>query len=169
MRCWVRRGLIVGWLALLAGSTFARAHVWQSDRQLWANAARQAPLKPRPLLNYGRTLEQAGEWDQADDLYRRVIGLSFDARRGTYLNRYTRAAAETNLAHLYILRGWHASALRVLNNTLEDWPEFPYARYNRGALLWAYGACRDARADFTVAQRWDATLPDPTTPCPSIH
>ena len=153
--------LCVGW----AGLTHHRVQVWQTDLRLWTDAAAKAPFKPRPVMNEGRMHELAGDVEFADAAYRRVISLSFDPRRSAYNRRFSQAAAETNLAHLAMKQGKFATAMRILDNTIADWPEFPYAHYNRGAILWTVGACADAWREYGVAMTTDPTLPAPKGSC----
>lgn len=164
----LRRRIVVAlWLLSLSLATSIRCRVWASDRALWADAVEKAPLKPRVVMNDGRAHELAGDTEAAERAYRRVIGLSFDQRRSLYVRRFSQAAAEVNLAHLDMKAGRLASAMRKLDDTLADFPTFPYAHYNRGAIFWAVGACEDARTEYRLALSGDPSLPMPTDPCAS--
>lgn len=167
MRTW---RIVVGvWLGALALTTAIRCGVWQSDAALWADARHKAPTKPRPVMNDGRVHELAGDEAYAERCYREVIWLTWDDRRSAYVRRYSVAAAETNLAHLLMKKGQLASAMHVLDQTLEGWPSFPYAHYNKAAILWAIGACNDAELEYQIAMAGDPQLPPPKTPCePSL-
>ena len=57
--------VLSGLALLLALQTRAYASVWQSDLTLWAHAAQQAPRKPRPWVNLGSFLVQAGRLEAA--------------------------------------------------------------------------------------------------------
>ncbi len=163
-----RAGAWVGvafWLLSLSAATSIRARVWQSDRALWADAAAKAPQKPRPVLNDGRAHELSGDPAYAETAYRKAIGLSFDGRRSAYVRRFTQAAGEVNLAHLRMARGEMASAMQILDQVLEEWPAFPYAAYNKGSILWAFGYCDDAIVEFKTALAGDPTLPPPKQRC----
>lgn len=153
------------WLLSLSAVTSRRLHVWHSDFDLWTDAAAKTPGKPRPVMNEGRAHELRGDTAFADQAYRRTISLTFDERRSAYVRRFTQAAAETNLAHLAMNDGRFASAMRILDGTLTEWPDFPYARYNRAAILWVFGACDDAIHDYVVALHADASLPSPKGQC----
>lgn len=68
---------------LLAGyilSDVAALAVWGSDRTLWPHAARVAPTKPRPLINYAKQLFADGRDREAVDIIVRVEDL--EATRG---------------------------------------------------------------------------------------
>lgn len=153
------------WLLALGIVTNQRVSVWKSDASLWADAYAKAPLKPRPTINNGRAHELAGDPVSAEDLYRKAIWLAFDERRSAYVRRFSQAAAETNIAHLYMADGRLGSAMKILDGTLAEWPEFPYALYNRAAILWAYGACTEAQTTYAKAQQVDPALPGPKGIC----
>lgn len=149
----------------LGAATRRRLGVWSSEASLWADAVRKTPTKPRPVMDYGRALEMAGDLDGAMRQFRSVIPLTFDARRGARANRFALAAAETNIAHLYLITGREATALKVLVSTLEWWPDFTYAHYNIGRLLWEHGSCEDGLKEIRFAQSQDSTLSLPGEPC----
>ena len=145
--------------------TAARVTVWQSDMTLWSDAVWHTPLKPRPVMNLGRAYELQGDDAMAETLYRKVIWLTFDERRSEYVRKFSQAAAETNLAHLHMKAGRMAQAMKILDMTISTWPDFPYAQFNRGSILWAYGACEDATKAYAVAQAGDPSLPMPVANC----
>lgn len=158
--------VVGGWLLSLPLVTATRVRVWQSDRVLWADALVKAPQKLRVVLNDGRQHELVGDVVYAEAAYRRVIGMAlFQAHGSRYLRQFSEAAAETNLAHLLMKQGKLASAMVVLDMILTEWPMFPYAHYNKGAIFWAVGACEDARVEYDFAVRVEPSLPLPTTPC----
>lgn len=116
-------------------------------------------------MDLGRALEMDGDFTGAMRQFRDVIPLTFDPRRGARANRFALAAAETNIAHLYLRRGDEATALGILQSTLSWWPDFPYAHYNIGRLLWEHGACQSGLEEIQFARRQDITLALPTEPC----
>jgi tetratricopeptide (TPR) repeat protein len=152
-------------LVVCAIITHQRVSVWYSERTLWADAVAKTPNKPRPVMDYGRALEMDGDLDGALNQFMAVIPLTLDDRRGTRANRFAMAAAETNIAHIYLRTGREASALKVLSGTLSWWPEFPYAHYNIGRLLWAHGACADGLTEIAYARAQDPLLALPGDPC----
>ncbi len=161
----VRWIVVLGWLGALGALTTIRCAVWQTDAALWADALITSPEKPRVVMNDARTHELAGDVAYADRAYREVIYLSFDPRRSKYVRTFSMAAAETNLAHLAMKEGRMASAMRLLEATLSYWPEFPYAHYNKGSILWVYGACEAAWDEIRYAQSIDPMLPNPKGEC----
>lgn len=84
----MRRWLIGVYLVGCAWQSHQQARVWVSDLTLWRHAARMAPLKPRPALNYGSSLAQAGDvagaaswWAHAAALAQQPHVPSWDAQR----------------------------------------------------------------------------------------
>lgn len=51
---------VVAWLLWSTWQTHHYVYVWRSNLTLWAHAARQAPRKPRPLINYAVALVESG-------------------------------------------------------------------------------------------------------------
>lgn len=161
------RLILIAWLLVLTWLTSGRVRVFDSDASLWKDALLKAPTKPRPVMNYGRTQELAGDLTGAEAAYRTAIVLSFDQRRPPYMRLSTQAAAETNLAHLHIKAGRLASAMEVLEQTLAYWPIYPYARYNKGAIFWMVGACKEGAKEYDAALLLDPSLALPKEPCKS--
>ena len=57
---WKDVGLVVV-LMLLTWQAARYVPVWRSDLSLWAYATAQAPMKPRPALNYAASLLASGQ------------------------------------------------------------------------------------------------------------
>lgn len=145
----------------ICSATIVRSHVFFDDLTLWTDAARKAPTKMRPVLNEGRAHELRGDPVFAEAAYRKVIWLSWNELRSPYARRFAQAAAETNLAHLAMKEGRFASAMRILDGTLSQWPEFAYAHYNKGSILHAIGECEAAAVEYQAALQGDPSLPRP--------
>lgn len=167
MQRWHEQAFVLPLCLLMACAylTHRRLPVWRSDLPLWRDAASKTPIKPRPVMDYGRALEMSGDMDGAMEQFRRTISLTFDERRGHKSNRFALAAAETNIAHIYLRTGQQATALKVLEGTLAWWPDFPYAHYNIGRLLWEHGHCEEGLDEIAFARRYDNTLSLPVEPC----
>lgn len=153
-----------GLLALLAALTFAQNGVWADEARLWRNAARYAPLKPRPFINLGRALEASGDDLGAKLAYERAVDLSYERRHESLTFAFAHAAAQTNLAHLYAKHDQPGVSAYLLEAVLKEQPLFPVALYNKSALLAREGKCAQARAQRMLAQSIDPTLP-PGMPC----
>lgn len=160
-----RAAVVTCVLAVWAVGTMQRVAVWQTERTLWGDAVRVTPTRPRPVMNYGRALELDGDLDGAMRQFRAVIPLTFDARRGVQANRFALAAAETNIAHLYLKTGQKALAFDTLMSTLAWWPDFIYARYNLGRIFWEGGACAEGLQQIQFARQTDPALSLPNEPC----
>lgn len=150
-----------------AGLSARRVAVFRTERTLWADAVAKAPSKPRPVMDYGRALEMDGDLAGAEQQFRAVIPLTLDPRRGDKANRFALAAAETNIAHLYLKQDRIWEAIDVLNSTLQWWPGFTYAEYNLGRLMWAHGACEDGMRKIQMARAVDNFLSLPNEACVS--
>lgn len=159
------RALVLLWLLGLPCFTHARVAVWHSEITLWSDASYKAPWKARPIMNYGRARELAGDSEFSEHAYRLALSYSLDPRRTEYDRKFTQAAAETNLAHLAMKVGKLATAMEIIDGTLQQWPEFPYAHYNRGSILWAVGMCEDAKLEYAIARYGDPALPAPVGDC----
>lgn len=154
------QGVMVCWMVSLPLLTFQQTHVWTSEKALWANAVKFSPLKPRPHINLGRAFELDHDQANAEDQYLLTISLSYDERRPGWSQRFARAAAETNIAHLEMTHGLNASAMRILDQVIAEWPEFPYAQYNRAVILSAVGVCPEAMHAYQMARQFkDLTFP----------
>lgn len=153
--------LVLVWAAVTRGQV-AR---WADDVTLWRAAVAVTPTKPRPVLNLGRALELQGQWAAAFEFYQRTWSFALDPRRPEPANRFARAAAETNLAHIYLRTGRTREAVTQLTHTLRWWPTFPYAHYNLGRLLWASGDCENGMAEIEGSRQQDPALSLPGVPC----
>lgn len=148
-----------GVLALLALLTLSQNRVWTDDVRLWQNAARFAPLKPRPFINLGRALEAAGDDAGAEAAYLRAADLSYAQRKDSIPFAFAYSAAHTNLAHLYAKYGRYQVALYHLDGVLTEQPLFPVALFNKSVVLSKLGHCDQAIASWTLARSMEPTLP----------
>lgn len=165
-KTWLIVAIVMGW----AVATHHRvATVWTSERALWADAMAQAPQKPRPTLNYGRTLELSGDVPGALVAYQHAMSLALDGRRSNAQQRFALAAAETNIAHAYVRQGLVASAMRILDDTLRWYPDWPYGHFNRGSILWAFGACEEGTREMNIGRSIDPSLPWPSIACGALR
>ncbi|MDP3768587.1 MAG: hypothetical protein Q8S13_11285 [Dehalococcoidia bacterium] len=67
---WLPVALIVSLLLWYAYCTRQQVAVWHDDLTLWRHAVEQAPLKPRPRINYGLALLRSGRLDEAARAFR---------------------------------------------------------------------------------------------------
>ncbi len=143
----VRWALFVG----LAVLTWHGQPHWASESALWEHAVAVTPNRPRPLVNLGSVYDHSGHRWEAGVAYKRALGESYDVRRGAQWRREVKATVEVNIAHLLMEQGYLASAMRELDTTIADYPDFPYAHYNRGAVLRLYGACFESMREYQLA------------------
>lgn len=161
----VRRVLLGGWLVILAGVTSQQVRVWESEQSLWTQAVAWAPLKPRPHLNLGRAFDVSGGTERAEREYLLTTSLAMNPRREPRMQLFARVAAETNLAHLRMQRGQWATAMRILDQVLVEWPNFPYAAYNRAIILAVAGACQAAGESYQMARAFPMIVFPAPAPC----
>ena len=156
------------WLAyvvvfMLATVTYQQNFVWTNEIALWDQAVRRAPTKPRPLINLARVLEAKHFDDAAVSLSLRAIEAARDRRRSPYQRAYSRAAALTNLGHLYAKHGETKRAMDVLDMALAEQPKFVAALFNKSAVLARLGRCGESGRswDRAYANATDAIPPRP--------
>ena len=67
-------------LVVMAGLCYAvttsRDRLWRTPREVWAEAVRQAPRSPRPLMNYAQEMALDGADGIASGLYLQAVALS---------------------------------------------------------------------------------------------
>ena len=86
--------LVVGLCAWWASQTHTYARVWVSDVTLWHRAVRMAPMKPRPILNWGVMLVAQGRFAAAE----RVFATALRAAALPHVHPWDRALTETDVA-----------------------------------------------------------------------
>ena len=146
---------VIGWVLLavlgLSLATFARAHIWQNELALWADATAQAPAKPRPFINLGLALEQAKDWNGALRAHQTAYALAFQPRLSQYQQRFSQVASETNIARILAQTGHEVEAERMLKDIVRRHPAFSYVRWNYGVLLARTGRCEQAVPQWQAA------------------
>jgi len=65
-------------LVALGAATAVRNQVWRSALDLWGDASRKSPEKPRIWVNLGTALHFAGRFDEAVTAYDRALALGYD-------------------------------------------------------------------------------------------
>jgi len=73
--------------------TYERNKVWRSDYTLWGDCIKKSPNKPRPLVNYGKALIDAGNASEALTYYDKAIEIN----PHFYLAYYNRGKAKIDL------------------------------------------------------------------------
>lgn len=96
MRTW----LVGAWLCGLACLTATSVPDWHSDLTVWKRAVFLAPTKPRPMLNYGVALAQAGELKDAIEAFNLAYRLSDGPFVPVWERADVRAAAPANIQTL---------------------------------------------------------------------
>ena len=89
--------LVVALLAC-AWQTHRTIPVWQSDVTLWAHAAALAPLKPRPVVNYGMALIADRQIGRGLSTMLRGVDLASQPHVPTWDRQETHRIFEANVA-----------------------------------------------------------------------
>lgn len=92
-------------LALVyAAISASHVTVWRSELALWSHAAQIAPMKPRPVLNFGRAALLEGRVDLAEQAFYRTLALAERTDIPTYDRADAVTAATANLQTVEIMR-----------------------------------------------------------------
>lgn len=102
------RAVLMAWLIALPVVSRGYARVWQADLSLWAHAARYAPRKPRPTINYGLALARAGDLAAAEQAFVRAIVLTDQPHVPPHDQREALEAATGNLTALAVAQAMGA-------------------------------------------------------------
>ena len=124
--------IVVG--VVLALTTMTRVSTWQDERRLWAEAALQSPLKPRPWLNLGRQWHLAGDLEQAAVTYRHAADVAASPARSPDERRIGLAYAEHNLASVLIAQQQWGEARDLIAALRTRHPRFQPAAILERAL-----------------------------------
>lgn len=130
---------------LLMGLSFQRTQVWNSERELWSEAARLAPHRLRPRLQLARALPSA-----------EALAVLGDARRLAPQD----AAVASELGRVYFDLRRNGDALSEYGRAIALEPNNARAYNNRGVVLLALGHADVARQDFARALAIDPCLFD---------
>ena len=147
-RGWPALGAIV--LLLLGWGTWQRAHVWQSELQLWGDTLQRNPAAWMAHNNLGNALLGAGHLDEAIVQYQSTIRL-----RPDYAN------AHYNLGIAYYQHGSPAAAGFEFREVVRLRPKSADAHNNLGATLVNLGETNQAIVEFQTAARLAPHWPEP--------
>jgi tetratricopeptide (TPR) repeat protein len=132
--------LAVGLVLIFLLGTYTRNMDWRNARSLWADTFRKAPQSARAAVNLGNDLARAGQYDQAEYLYREALDL-YSPRRNQF-----KVVARSNLAAMYLNMGQPGKALDEWGRVLEIVPHNRPARLGLAKLYLAMGQYDQAEA-----------------------
>ncbi len=112
-----------GVVIVFAAGTFTRNLDWQTERRLWLDTYRKAPLSARAAVNLANDLARSGNTAQAAALFEKAIHLYSPVK-----NQF-KVIARSNLATLYVQTGRHDEAVDQLVAVLRLVPQNRPARY----------------------------------------
>jgi len=114
-------GLIV---IILAGATYARNKVWESELSLWEDVVKKSPDKARGYNNLGTWYDRKGMPDKAVTLYEKAIDIQSDYAEAFY-----------NLGVISTKKGDLSDAIGKFQKTIAIDPGYTAAYYNLGVIL----------------------------------
>jgi tetratricopeptide (TPR) repeat protein len=135
--------LAAGLVGVLAILSFARTTVWMSDRSLWQEAVRRAPLKARPKVQLSRSLAPL---EALELLEKARIDAPHDATVPAEMGKILLRERQVDPALIHI-----GQALALDPNNAEY-------HTDRGIALGLSGLTEAARADFERALSIDPNL-----------
>jgi Flp pilus assembly protein TadD len=138
---------VLGLALALGATTRARTHDYQSETGLWQGVVALRPKQPRPLVNLGSALRDAGRPEEAKSRFEAALAL-----HPSY------ARAEAQLALLAQDAGDLAGAERHLRRAVERDPSEGRVRTNLGEILARRGAVAEAREQWRAALEHDPSL-----------
>lgn len=133
----IAAALLVAWCAI----SVRYCSVWETERGLWTEAVKQAPLKARPRLWLSRTASSAGE----------AAAILAEAQRIAPED----AALASEQGRVLLEAGRPAEALAAYGRALALTPGDAGALSNRGAALAMLGQTEAAQQDFEAALKKD--------------
>ena len=127
-------------LCALSVATIYRNEVWRDAGMLWRDVMKKDPTNPRAYMNLGLYLQRIGDYQQAEGLIEKAVGMTPDDP-SVYLLR----------ALFNVEVGRRASALNDLNHAIDLNPKELYAYYYRGELYRKLGEHQKALSDYRRA------------------
>jgi tetratricopeptide (TPR) repeat protein len=140
-------GALLSASVVLAGLTFARNIIWQSEVSLWENVIALSPAKARGYNGLGLAYQHLSRHGKAIDCFSRAISLDPE-----YFNAYM------NRGVMYGQTGAFDKALEDLDRAIVINPKFAEAYSNRGIVYALTGQYDKAFDDFTKALALNAVL-----------
>ncbi len=138
-------------LGALATATYSRGLVWQSEKTLWAEAARKSPGLPRPHINLGLEYQREGQYAASLNEFLYARATSKTVQWPNDQKRFSRSTAEANIALIWMIQGRFEDSAALSTATLRDFPTLRPALINRGTAYLAMGRCFDAQRDYLAA------------------
>lgn len=145
--------LVGGVVIVFAAGTFTRNLDWQTERRLWLDTYRKAPLSARAAVNLANDLAHSGHTAQAAALFKKAIHLNSPAK-----NQF-KVIARNNLATLYSQTGRRDQAVEQLEQVLRLVPQNRPARYQLANIYTEMGKFTKAteQVDWLLERHPDAS------------
>jgi tetratricopeptide (TPR) repeat protein len=134
---------------VLAGLTFARNSVWQSEVSLWEDVIRKSPMKARGYNGLGLAYVNTRDYDRAIGQFEKAVTL-----HPSY------GVAFNNLGSALHQKGLYDRALEAQTRAIALEPDNPVFYFNRGLSHAGRGDYDSAIADYTRAIAIDTGYAD---------
>lgn len=141
---WLRKGIAVGVVLLLAFWTVERNRTWADPVRLWQDSVSKSPRKARSRNNLGIALEAAGMFDAASEQFAGAVALEPEF----WMARSNRGKVLTDL-------GEYDEAIVQLQEAIKLNPGYAKAHYNLGNVLVKKWQLQEAVVEFAEAARLD--------------
>lgn len=130
---------------LLSAATLQRNSVWANPVSLFEESARQSPNKARTHMNVGWSQYYAGDFDNAEKAFLKVIEMESDEK----------GAAYNNLGNIYRTRGNKDKAEFYYRKAMAMAPELPDPRISLTAVLMQGSLWKEARQELLALLQID--------------
>lgn len=125
-------------MILLCAATLQRNHVWANPVRLFEESAMQSPNKARTHMNVGWSQYYAGDFDNAEKAFLKVIEMDSEDK----------GAAFNNLGNIYRTRGNMEKAEHYYRKAMSIDPELPDPRISLTAVLMQGNRLNEARQEL---------------------
>lgn len=141
-------------LVVLGISTFIRNEVWGSEKSLWEDAVKKAPLSARPWSSLAFYYNSIGYYDKALELYE----ISLTKQR---LSGFFPAVVLRNIGYIYSIRQDYKKALEYFDRALTTDPNYSQALFDKASVLSILGEWKTSKnAVETLISKGNATKDD---------
>ncbi|NIU87657.1 MAG: DUF3808 domain-containing protein [Nitrosopumilaceae archaeon] len=114
--------------------TIKEQFIWKNSYTLWKKAVERSPQQPMPRLNYGYSLMNKGQIDEAIDQFAKAVEYEKDH------NKSQKALAYNNLGTAYMGKGDFKKAMQSFEHANKIDPKYNLTyKYNMGLIYYLEG------------------------------
>jgi len=125
-------------LIVIGMTTFIRNGIWGSEKTLWEDAIKKAPLSARPWGSLAYYYSTKGYYDKALELYE----ISLTKQR---ISAYFPAIALKNMGFIYLIKHDYDNALACYDKALSADPHYTQPLYYKASILTSLGEWNSAK------------------------